>query len=534
MPKGHQRQSARDEPNIIATCGPVTPSRGSKKKTPRAESRGHLMMKYVISFAIVVFSAGFSPAASPDKSTVRTALRKATTFMSGTIADHGGYAWVSSVDGQHSNGEGVAGPDRVWVQPPGTPAVALAFLDAYSATGDEVHLKAAEAAADALISGQLRSGGWGYSIEFDPAIRTTIPYRVEPQGSRDRIAPAPDPGGWEIWRKREFKTNMTLIDDDTTPAAIRFLMRLDQALMFEDQRVHETVTYALRSALGAQYPIGAWGHNYDRFPFDSPSKSHYPVIRATYPETWTRRSQNDFDGCYMLNDRITLNMIETMYWAGVTYRDDRYLKSAIRGGEFLLLAQLPDPQPAWAQQYDRHMHPVWDRKFEPPAITARESQDTLRTLIDLYRGTRDKRFLEPIPRALKYLRTCLREDGRLARFYELKTNKPLYFDSRYELTYDDRDVPDHYGFVWDSELDEIEKEYEKLVSGGDDVVEMMAPEPEEVIEILRAQTTAGAWPTKGFVRDLRGKKVTPAEGVIQSETFIENTKTLCKYLRAEK
>ena len=67
----------------------------------------------------------------------------------------------------------------------------------------------------------------------------------------------------------------------------------------KDKEVHEAAQYALRSTLGAQYPIGAWGHNYDRFVFETPSKSHYPVIKASFPDTWTRQSQNDFNGCYM-------------------------------------------------------------------------------------------------------------------------------------------------------------------------------------------------------------------------------------------
>ena len=38
----------------------------------------------------------------------------------------------------------------------------------------------------------------------------------------------------------------------------------------------------------------------------------------------------------------------------------------------------------------------------------------------------NKTYLKPIPRALAYLRRSLLSDGRLARYYELKTNKPLY------------------------------------------------------------------------------------------------------------
>ena len=97
---------------------------------------------------------------------------------------------------------------------------------------------------------------------------------------------------------------------------------------------------------------------------------------------------------------------------------------------FFVLAQLPEPQPAWAQQYDHEMHPAWARKFEPPAVSGGESQGVIRTLMTLYRRTAAvtddaDRFLEPIPRAIAYLRRSLLNDGRLARFYELETNRPL-------------------------------------------------------------------------------------------------------------
>ncbi|NNE00860.1 MAG: polysaccharide lyase [Pirellulaceae bacterium] len=454
--------------------------------------------------------------------------------MRENVAVHGGYAWFSSTDGKFSHGEGVAGRQRVWVQPPGTPAIGLAFLRAYAATGDEVHLQAARDVGRALIEGQLRSGGWGYSIEFDPETRNKIPYRIGPNGGRENIPPDEWPGGWDVWKKRQFDTNKTLIDDDTTPAAIRFLAKLDQSLAFADAEVHEAAMYAIESAMGAQYPIGAWGHNYDRFPVKPPNKSHYPVLKASYPETWTRMSTNDFTGCYMLNDRNTMNMIQTMFFVAEIYNDDRYWYSARRGAEFLLLAQMPEPQPAWAQQYNRQMQPVWDRKFEPPAITGGESQDAMRTLMRAYRITKDKRFLEPIPRAVAYMKKSLRDDGKLARYYELKTNRPIYFDKDYQMTYDDKEMPDHYGFIRDSFLTEIENEYQALVADPN-ASEPKATKSEiaqRAAKAVASQRSDGGWLEKGFVRDAAGKKVVPDEGVVSSQTFIDNTTAIADYLTA--
>src|SRR5436305_67082 len=83
------------------------------------------------------------------------------------------------------------------------------------------------------------------------------------------------------------------------------------------------------------------------------------------------------------------------------------------------------PPPAWAQQYNAQMQRAWARKFEPPSVTGGESQGVIRILMDVYRQTGDRKYLEPIPRALDYLQKSEVSAERLARFYELKTNRPL-------------------------------------------------------------------------------------------------------------
>ena len=290
--------------------------------------------------------------------------------------------------------------------------------------------------------------------------------------------------------------------------------------------------YALDSILAAQYPIGAWSHNYDRFQLQPASQQHYPIIPASYPKNWTRASQNEFEGCYVLNDRITLNVIETMLLAAEIYDDARYLESANRGGQFLILAQLPEPQPAWAQQYNRRMEPVWDRKFEPPAITGGESQDTIATLLELYRATQDKRYLKPVPRALAYLKSCLRSDGKLARYYELVSNRPIYFDKQYKLTYDDSSMPDHYSFVRDSQLKRLERQYKILLNDPNAPRSRASKNvrQQRAQQAITTQSDNGAWFEPGFVRDLAGKKVVPPEGVVSSKTFIDHVNVICDAL----
>src|SRR5262245_62808840 len=52
-----------------------------------------------------------------------------------------------------------------------------------------------------------------------------------------------------------------------------------------------------------------------------------------------------------------------------------------------------------------------------------------RILMDIYRQTSDKKYLEPIPRALDYLAKSEVSPGRLARFYELKDRKSTRLNS---------------------------------------------------------------------------------------------------------
>ncbi|OQW95063.1 MAG: hypothetical protein BWK77_08230 [Verrucomicrobia bacterium A1] len=200
---------------------------------------------------------------------------------------------------------------------------------------------------------------------------------------------------------------------------------------------------------------------------------------------------------------------------------------------------MPDPQPAWAQQYDADMHPVWARKFEPPAVTGGESQGILQTLLRLYRETGQRRFLEPVPRAVDYLRRCRLPDGRLARFYELRTNTPLYFTKDYRLVHDDGDLPTHYAFKIQDGLDRIARDHEKLVRET-----WKAPsdarKPPRLDEAARAQAAAaiaaqdtrGRWVEDGGLK-YHGPK-DPSARVILSETFIRNVRALSRFLAATK
>jgi hypothetical protein len=241
---------------------------------------------------------------------------------------------------------------------------------------------------------------------------------------------------------------------------------------------------------------------------------------------------------YTLNDNVPGYVTATLIDAYRVYRDEKY-KTALRHlGDFLLLAQMPDPQPAWAQQYNYQMNPIWARKFEPPAISGDESQEVIETLLEIYAATGERKYLEPIRRALDYLKRSLLPDGRLARFYELKTNKPLYMFRRgdvYTLTYDDANLPSHYAWKINSRLDDIEARYNRLKhNSAANTASRTAEDMErEVRQINDNLDEKGRWLSiyrgDSFVGQPKLKLNTP---YIASEVFSRNIETLSEYLMA--
>ena len=440
-----------------------------------------------------------------------SALTRSTGFFREKVARHGGFQYTYSVDLKRSSGESRRGAETVvTVQPPGTPSVGDLFLDAYEITADPTHLEGARNAAKCLLEGQLRSGGWGYAVEYDPELRKTHAYRVEPEA----------PG----------QANITVLDDNTTQFTLRFLMRLDKLLGFEDDALHDAIRYALDSLMKAQYANGAWPQRYESFPDVS---EHQPKP-ASVTDDWPRIYPGPhYKKWYTFNDNTIADIIKTLFIAGHTYGESRYRDAAKKGADFILLAQLPEPQPAWAQQYDFNMHPVWARKFEPAAVSGRESMDVMLTLLEIYRETGDTKYLDPIPRALAYFRRSVLPDGTIARFYEMKTNKPLFFTKKYELTYSDADLPTHYSFKNPDRTGMIEAGYNLLRAEGAkapaDGQKSLAELEEAARKSLAALDDQGRWVGQGRIR--RGE---PGErdGIIQTGTFLHHARNLCAYLRA--
>jgi hypothetical protein len=468
-------------------------------------------MRFAIGFCLLIFVPS-TLCAQDLESQARAALSKATSAYR-SISTEGGYLWRYSADLTQRFGEGAATATQVWVQPPGTPAVGMAFLRAYEVTKNPKQLDAARDAASALVSGQLESGGWDYKIDFDPAAKVRWYRRAEV----GKVEPA---------RRR----NNTVLDDDNTQSAIRFLLKLAEVTKDSadqrDRAARSALDYALAGLLKAQYANGAFPQVYNGQPHNA---ADHPVRRAVLPADPAALPHiKEYWFFYTFNDHCIRRCVMTLLEAHQKTGRAEYLEAAKRCGEFILAAQLPEPQPGWAQQYDFQMRPAWARKFEPPSVCSSESVGIVRTLVDLHLASGDEKFLAPIPAALKWLERSSIAPGKWARFYELGTSRPLYFTKDYQLAYRDDDLPTHYSFQGDYGVEAVTKYY--------DQVKQLGREGYLKKQERAAKRSADALAprAKAAIADLDAKGFWITDGQIRSATFIDNIEILCDYIEAAK
>ena len=420
----------------------------------------------------------------------------------------GGYVYFYSTDLKRRLGEGVATPTEVWVQPPGTPTVGMAYLSAWRATGDDFYLEVARETGEALVYGQLQSGGWRNSIEFNPSGTGVDQYRNGKGRGK----------------------NYSTLDDGITQSALLMLILLDEALEMKVDSIHEAVEIGLSALLKAQFPNGA-------FPqvWQGPVSREHPIKKANYPDyDWRTEGRiKEYWDLYNLNDDIASYVCDTLLAGYRVYKKQAYIDAVAKLGDFLILAQMPEPQPAWAQQYNFDMQPVWARRFEPAAISGSESQGVMETLLKISSATGDKKYLAPVVPAVKYFERSLLPDGQIARYYELRSNKPLYMERRgkvYSLTYDDSDLPKHYGWKWPSRIASIKDAYRNVASGKG-FPEKKA-NPGNCKGVIEALDEKGRWLSSYQLGDrLVGQaKFQDGEEYISSEVFSENLTRLSEAL----
>ena len=333
-------------------------------------------------------------------------LARACDFMAG-IAYKGGYAGIYSKDLTERYGEALyerAAPTEIWVQPPGTPTMGIAFLEAYKVTGDDIYLNRAKAAGRALAWGQRTAGGWDHRVDVA---------HLDPEAKQVRRLPG-----------------HCTFDDNISQGALDFLIRLDEEV--DAPWLDEAVDLAIEHLKKAQYPSGGW-------------PQWYP-LRGGYHDLYT------------FNDGAINDCIKVLLKAHGAYDRRDCLAVARKGGEFIIASQGKPPQAGWAQQMTLDLVPAKARSFEPAAWCSAVTARNLRTLERLFKVTGEKRFLEPFPAAVAWLRASRLDDldGRgpcWARFYEKGTNRPIYGDRDGKVHYRLEEISEERrkGYSWQGE-----------------------------------------------------------------------------------
>ena len=142
---------------------------------------------------------------------------------------------------------------------------------------------------------------------------------------------------------------------------------------------------------------------------------------------------------------------------------------------------------------------------------------------------------------MRWFRRSAIATGKWARFYELQTNRPLYFTKEYQLTYQDNDMPTHYSFQSSYGVESMIRYYEAVrKQGSDGWLAAQTPKTltaaqrtaraesmeKQVRTVNVAQDAQGRWITRGKL-ETRGMTFGDR---METRTFIAHIGVLSKYL----
>ena len=303
----------------------------------------------------------------------------------------------------------------------------------------------AKSIAESVIQYQSPQGGWPKSTNL-----------ANPPASPKDIPP---PG----------RGRANSFDNDATTVPMQFLARMTHAT--GDAKFRDSFLRGLDYMLDAQYSNGGW-------------PQFYPLRKGYYSHI-------------TYNDGAMIRVMEVVREVAVgrapydfvdEERRAKAAKSLELGISCILKTQIKQngKLTVWCAQHDvKTLEPAWARAYEPPSLSGSESIDIIRFLMQIENPSTE--VIASIEGAVEWVRSVKmkgwrsksvrNDDGRRertlirdpnapplwARFYELKTNRPLYVDRdskfRYnynEISYERRSGYSYFG-DWGTAL--LERDY---------------------------------------------------------------------------
>ncbi|WP_418982211.1 pectate lyase [Alistipes sp.] len=404
---------------------------------------------------LLALCTGLPAAAAPknDAASALAAMKRATAYMYDHVSVDGGFVWNYTTDLSRRWGELEAYPTMVWVEK-GTPDVGELMLDAYHATGDEYYYDMAVRTARILIRGQLPCGGWNYKFDLAGT------------ASEQRWFATIGRNAWGMGEHGHYYGNATF-DDSVTASAVDFLMRI--YLEKYDPQFKPALDRALDMILASQYPVGGWPQRWPLM-YDHPDADGTP----------------DYSSCITFNDDVTPNNIGILLRMALLLGDARAVEPLTRAMNCVRSLQQGTPAAGWADQYYLDLTPAKARDFEPAAISTVRTRDCIRLLMEFYRWTGDRKFLDGIPAAIAFLRAAAldpalaaelgRQPGKgrilCPRFFEPGTLTPLYLHRKglhvdngvYYCDQNPHNVIGHYASLVVIGVEELQRQYDTLLA----------------------------------------------------------------------
>ena len=276
----------------------------------------------------------------------------------------------------------------------------------------------AKAIGDSVIQYQSPQGGWPKSTDL-----------AKPPASPEDI---PALGGGRA----------NSLDNDATTVPMQFLARITHST--KETKYRDSFLRGVDYLLAAQYPNGGW-------------PQFWPLRKGYY----SRITYNDDAMIRVMEVVRDVAKGHSPYDFVDADRRKKAAKALARGVDCILKTQIRQDGKltVWCAQHDQKtLEPAWARAYEPPSFSGSESVRVVQFLMKIEEPTEE--VVASIDGAVEWLRSVQMkgwryeqvkgEDGRRdrrlvadpnapplwARFYELKTNRPLYLDRDSKFRYD--------------------------------------------------------------------------------------------------
>jgi PelA/Pel-15E family pectate lyase len=400
------------------------------------------------------------------KDDIATAMKRATHYMMDKASYRGGFVWNYLPDYSRQWGEMEAKRTMIWLQAPSTPDVGQLLLDAYHATGDEYYYKSAQRVAQAVMDAQYPSGGWNYLYHYEGVDSTKAWYNTI---------------GRQAWRLEEFQHyygNATF-DDEATMHCANFLLRL--YLEKKDPTYKEPLDRVINFTLESQYANGGWPQRYPLNP-DHPFKG-----------------KADYTPFVTINDDVLPSNIDFLMHCYTLLGRKDLREPVERAMNLSASLQYKKPLAGWTDQYTPDdLDPAHARSYEPRAINTGTTAGMIRSMIDYYKMTGDRKFIAGVPDAIQFIAHQALSDSVIAlskikprtqgdilapRYVDPDTYKPLYVHRRgsnvmngeYYINQDIRNTIRHYNSMVVINIPALQKLYEEALKLDQDSLQQHSP-----------------------------------------------------------